>query len=145
MLLRRESDELIKDVLYQEIKPLEPKYVVGGGSDDRLIVVAASGGGIQAAAWTAQVLSGLDTENDGNFGPKVRLISAVSGGSVGAMYFVDAYRERTRGRIIPNKGAVLTIEHTPAPAFVIRPRTNNRRPGKSQTTQITGRRPGNDL
>jgi Patatin-like phospholipase len=58
-----------------------------------LIVVAVSGGGIQAAAWAAQVLTGLERENPGKFGRRVRLISSVSGGSVGAMYFVNAYQD----------------------------------------------------
>lgn len=58
-----------------------------------LVVVAASGGGIQAAAWTARVLTGLEEQCGPAFGRSVRLISAVSGGSVGAMYFVDAYTQ----------------------------------------------------
>jgi hypothetical protein len=48
------------------------------------IVVAASGGGIQAAAWTARVLTSLRSVP--GFDERLRLISAVSGGSVGAMY-----------------------------------------------------------
>ena len=48
------------------------------------IVVAASGGGIQAAAWTARVLTSL--RGVPGFDERLRLISAVSGGSVGAMY-----------------------------------------------------------
>jgi hypothetical protein len=66
---------------------------------ESIIVVAASGGGIQAAAWTARVLTGLeeecqDTEGYGcRFGESVRLISAVSGGSVGTMHFVNGYAE----------------------------------------------------
>lgn len=47
------------------------------------IVVAVSGGGIQAAAWTARVLTALG-EIEG-FRPNLRLVSAVSGGSVGTM------------------------------------------------------------
>lgn len=57
-----------------------------------IIVVAASGGGIQAAGWTAQVLSGLEQDRPGKFGRLIRLISSVSGGSVGAMYFANAYQ-----------------------------------------------------
>ena len=65
------------------------------------VVVAATGGGIQAAAWTARVLAGLqaDAQTCGtDFDQAVVAISAVSGGSVGAMYFVDAYRG---GRLPP--------------------------------------------
>jgi len=57
------------------------------------IVVCASGGGIHAAAWTAKVLTGLETMFEGEFGRRLRLISAVSGGSVGAMYFVASYNK----------------------------------------------------
>jgi hypothetical protein len=57
------------------------------------IVVCASGGGIHAAAWTAKVLTGLETMFEGEFGRRVRLISAVSGGSVGTMYFVASYEK----------------------------------------------------
>lgn len=71
--------------------------------DDSLIVVAVNGGGIQAAAWAAQVLTGLEKECreqcDKEFDENVRLISSVSGGSVGTMYFVNEYKD---GQIDPN-------------------------------------------
>ena len=51
------------------------------------IVVAAAGGGIQAGAWTARVLQGLDDHLPGAFRPRVAAISAVSGGSMGALYY----------------------------------------------------------
>jgi len=47
------------------------------------VLVAVSGGGIQAAAWAARVLTGL--KDAPGFESHVRFISAVSGGSVGAM------------------------------------------------------------
>ena len=50
------------------------------------VLIAVSGGGIQAAAWTARVLTGLKEES--GFESHVRFISAVSGGSVGAMNFL---------------------------------------------------------
>jgi hypothetical protein len=56
-----------------------------------IIVVAANGGGIQAAAWTARVLAGLQKEFGESFGKSIRVISSVSGGSVGAMYFLSEY------------------------------------------------------
>jgi hypothetical protein len=55
----------------------------------RLTAVAASGGGIRAAGWTAQVLTGL--HHVPGFTPSLRILSTVSGGSVGAMYFVGAF------------------------------------------------------
>jgi hypothetical protein len=61
-----------------------------------IIVVSANGGGIQSAAWTARVLSGLAEKfqkaGDANlqkFLESIRLISGVSGGSVGTMFFVN--------------------------------------------------------
>ncbi len=72
----------------------------------RLVLAAATGGGIQAAAWTARVLAGLADENpvlaDGkalSFGQALKLVSAVSGGSVGAMFILDCYRD---GRLVLN-------------------------------------------
>jgi len=68
-------------------------------SSDTMIVVAANGGGIQASAWTARVLTGLeedcqaDPACDQDFGKSIRLISSVSGGSVGTMYFLNEYEK----------------------------------------------------
>ena len=59
-----------------------------------LIVVTAAGGGIQAAAWTAKVLTGLD-EVLGGFSESVGLVSSVSGGSVGAMFYLHHRGDRT--------------------------------------------------
>jgi Patatin-like phospholipase len=73
--------------------------------DDSIIVVAVNGGGIQAAAWGAQVLAGLEEacreEGCGReFDEEVRLISSVSGGSVGTMYFVNEYKD---GHLVEGK------------------------------------------
>jgi hypothetical protein len=72
-------------------EPPTPAETLLAAGRDRVIVVAANGGGIQAAAWTARVLTGLDQDLGPEFSRSVRLISAVSGGSAGAMYFIDAY------------------------------------------------------
>ena len=53
-----------------------------------LVVVDASGGGIQASAWTAQVLTGLDERYGSDFSKSIGLISSVSGGSVGTMFYL---------------------------------------------------------
>jgi hypothetical protein len=58
-----------------------------------LVIVCASGGGIQAAGWTAQVLKGLQQELGIGFTKAIGLISAVSGGSVGAMYYLDRFNK----------------------------------------------------
>jgi hypothetical protein len=56
-------------------------------------VVTASGGGIQAAGWTAQVLAGLQCWLGEDFTKSIGLISSVSGGSVGSLFFVDYCEE----------------------------------------------------
>jgi hypothetical protein len=58
-------------------------------------VVAAAGGGIQAGAWTARVLQGLDDHLSGTFRRRVAAISAVSGGSMGVLYYGAYLREPT--------------------------------------------------
>lgn len=55
-----------------------------------LVVVTAAGGGIQAAAWTGIVLKQIEDEIP-QFRNGVVLISSVSGGSVGTMYFASTY------------------------------------------------------
>ena len=61
----------------------------------RPMIVTAAGGGIQAGAWAARVLEGLDEELRKSPGPPLRdrlaLVSGVSGGSMGALYY-GAYR-----------------------------------------------------
>ena len=65
--------------------------------DTPVIVIAVNGGGIQAAAWAARVLTGLDTATRPEFGDayaqSIRMISSVSGGGVGAMFFLSKYDE----------------------------------------------------
>jgi patatin-like phospholipase len=93
--------------------PLTPAEVFNQG-DDAAIVVATSGGGIQAAAWTATVLSRLELESSVDFAAHVRLISSVSGGSIGTMYYVDAFENGTidKSKVLqkifdPSTGSVL--------------------------------------
>jgi hypothetical protein len=63
-----------------------------------LVVVTAAGGGIQAAAWTTQVLAGLDELYGPEFTRSIGLISAVSGGSVGTMhYLVNGHWDKDKG------------------------------------------------
>lgn len=58
-----------------------------------LVIVCASGGGIQAAGWTVQVLKGLQQELGICFTKAIGLISAVSGGSIGTMYYLDRFNQ----------------------------------------------------
>ena len=69
-------------------------------ANDPVIVVATAGGGIRAAAWTTQVLTGLENEGQdlakyqscqSNLSSSVLAISSVSGGSVGSMFFLSGY------------------------------------------------------
>ena len=65
--------------------------------EQSLVVVAASGGGIQASGWTAQVLAGLQDEKLGieeDFTKAIGLISSVSGGSVGTMFYLDQFNDQ---------------------------------------------------
>ena len=61
-----------------------------------LTIVAVDGGGIQAAAWAATVLTHVEEKWRG-FHRSIGLISSVSGGSVGTVYFVSALSDRPIG------------------------------------------------
>ena len=64
------------------------QFPAGRDGQRTLVVVNASGGGIQASAWTAQVLTGLHERYGDSFSRSIGLVSAVSGGSVGSMYYL---------------------------------------------------------
>ena len=66
-------------------------------SPKTLVIVTAAGGGIQAAAWTARVLTGLHELYGNDFTQSVGIVSAVSGGSVGALYYLDAWSKSGHG------------------------------------------------
>ena len=71
------------------------------GLGARPVIVATSGGGITAAYWTAVVLAQLEKlvpvpENAG-FSDLVVLVSGTSGGSVGSLYYLDAYEAKRLG------------------------------------------------
>jgi hypothetical protein len=97
---------LVQDGVSQ-VTPIPPGELIQKGTG-RAIVVAAQGGGIQAAGWTAKVLEGLEQKcadakmgacaaDHKLFGKSIRLISSVSGGSTGAMYFVNKYDPQNGG------------------------------------------------
>jgi hypothetical protein len=69
-----------------------PAEVAAKRQHPLLTVVAVDGGGIQAAAWGGRVLTGIQESWPG-FYRSARLISAVSGGSVGTMYFVSGLQQ----------------------------------------------------
>lgn len=82
-----------------------PKWADGKRT---MVVVTASGGGIQAAAWTSQVLTGLD-ERSPRISESIGLISAVSGGSVGVMHYLAQRRSRGNTGVAP-ESPLLTEE-----------------------------------
>jgi predicted acylesterase/phospholipase RssA len=82
----------------EQAEEIKPQNLLAPRKGAKVILVAANGGGIQAAAWSVRVLTGIEEgcrgggDCDGrSFARSVRAISAVSGGSVGAMYFANAY------------------------------------------------------
>lgn len=75
---------------------ITPADVLAARRGKPVILVATAGGGIQAGAWTDQVLSGLETlSNDWKtpyrFHECLTLVSSVSGGATGSMYFLNLY------------------------------------------------------
>lgn len=79
------------------VSNLDPAKVIAswntqrGGPGRPITVVATAGGGIQAAAWTATVLTGLEKTCPATFSSSLVLVSSVSGGSAGSMYFLAGY------------------------------------------------------
>lgn len=62
-----------------------------GSAQNIRFVVVAPGGGIHASAWTGKVLTGLHERYEEKFASNLKLISAVSGGAVGTMFYLDFY------------------------------------------------------
>ena len=71
-----------------QIQTITPGEILDPAVSPTPILIATSGGGIHAEAWTVQVLTALDARHP-EFSNSIRLISAVSGGSVGAMQYVE--------------------------------------------------------
>lgn len=71
-------------------RPSPTDVILSSKSAPRLLIVASAGGGIQAAAWTTTVMAGLQRQ-DPRFRDSVRLMSGVSGGSVGLYYSLRLY------------------------------------------------------
>jgi hypothetical protein len=67
-----------------------PRFPEASDKKRTLVVVAAEGGGIQSAAWTARVLTGLHQKCP-NFTKSVGIVSGVSGGSVGLLFYLAKY------------------------------------------------------
>jgi hypothetical protein len=70
----------------------KPMEVIAARGKPNAILVASEGGGIQSAAWTTKVLAGLQEEIP-EFARHLTVLSGTSGGAVGVMYFVNAFRD----------------------------------------------------
>ncbi len=84
MKIQQSADETLDQIYW--VDALKNWKFPGEKGKRTLVIVTASGGGIQAAAWTAEVLSQLDKNYPG-FSESVGLISCVSGGGVGTMFY----------------------------------------------------------
>jgi hypothetical protein len=86
-----------EDSIHKPGKPLTPRTAYHQWRDMQeqsnpvMVVVTASGGGITAARWTAEVLSRMQEVEDTRFDESLVLISSVSGGGVGSMYYLDRF------------------------------------------------------
>jgi hypothetical protein len=70
------------------------RWLAERGTADPVYVVATEGGGIRAAYWTAAVLERLAADPQRHFARDLFAISSVSGGSVGAGFWVAGERAR---------------------------------------------------
>jgi hypothetical protein len=82
------------DLQLQDFKAVIDKRLQHQTGDRTLVVVCASGGGIQAAGWTVQVLTGLQEILGHSFTQAIGLMSTVSGGSVGTMFYLDRFTDK---------------------------------------------------
>ncbi len=79
------------------VEPVRPADILAAraAQNKPIVIIATAGGGIQAAAWTAQVLAGLEQQSQQwggrAFSDSVTLISSVSGGATGAMFYLNLY------------------------------------------------------
>lgn len=64
------------------------KVAKGSQRANNLVVVASAGGGILAAGWTTLALENLIASRP-ELSREIRLLSTISGGSVGAAYYID--------------------------------------------------------
>lgn len=109
------------------------------GADAPVIIVAAEGGGVRAAVWTALALARLDDATCGAFGRRVYAISGVSGGSLGAAFYVAQRAEAAAmgPRVAaPASATVLTASAPPAASATPAPPT-----APAQTPGASAHRP----
>lgn len=73
------------------LKAIKERLRLQNKADKTVVVVTAAGGGIQASAWTAKALGELETLLATSLSQKVVLVSSVSGGTVGTLFYVDRF------------------------------------------------------
>lgn len=101
---------------WQDVRsPRTPETDTERRCRDLMIVVAASGGGRTAAFWTGTVLSELQQRHPECFAERIARVSTASGGGVGAMYFIEAFRTED-GRVAQpaDSGAILRAAGHPS-------------------------------
>src|SRR6201999_2634897 len=100
-----ESDHFYRSVARDStVPPPTAARILSHYKGRPVILVAASGGGILAEAWPARVLSGVEQameQQQSSLAGRLALISSVSGGSAGAMLFLESY---TREGGLPRLG-----------------------------------------
>src|SRR5262249_16808981 len=70
---------------------LTPADVAAGGRARNLVVVASAGGGISAGVWTTVALEQMISARPA-LAREIRVLSTISGGSVGAAFYIDGLR-----------------------------------------------------
>ncbi len=91
------SDHYYSSQTGVSIERINPYDVLHARQGKPIVLVATAGGGIQAGAWTTEVLSGLEElsqtqwKTKYNFAECLTLVSSVSGGATGSMYFLNLY------------------------------------------------------
>lgn len=83
------------DELATIVSPADAFTAWKKGKEKPLVVCTISGGGIAAAAWSAQVLTGLEEEFGETFTTSLAALSSASGGSVGTMFYLDDFDAET--------------------------------------------------
>lgn len=90
--LAKSTDHVFHSLPAQTVQLLTPRQLLENRKPkNRLVVVAAAGGGIQAAAWTARVMTGLDEQTHDRFHDRLTSVSSVSGGSAGLLQYLRSY------------------------------------------------------
>ncbi|MBI3247057.1 MAG: patatin-like phospholipase family protein [Deltaproteobacteria bacterium] len=83
---------------------LTPLQTATAGKSENLVIIASAGGGILAAGWTTLALKMLICQRPALL-KEIRLLSTVSGGSVGAAYYLDALKAKAQpADSLPSQG-----------------------------------------